>query len=255
MGIVTQPISRTSRFFLQMAFASLLFACAGPDIPGGVYDPFEAQNRRVHDFNRQVDKTLLRPASNVYGKGLPEPVRIGVGNFASNLSIPRAVLNDLLQFNVEDAVHNTLRFVVNTTVGLGGVLDPATAAGVEPRDSDFGETLHVWGVKEGAYMELPFAGPSTTRDTVGMVVDFVIDPLNTLLEPPERYVGPVATIFSKVGDRYRFSGTFDSVFYDSADSYAQARLLYLENRRFKLGVDVQQEDDLYEGLYDGLIPE
>ncbi len=255
---------KLSRMLCASLLAATLAGCAGPRTPGGIYDPYEAQNRKVHEFNRSVDKALLRPVSNAYGAVLPEPVRIGVGNFAENLSIPGSVLNDLLQLNIEDALHNTVRFLVNTTVGLGGILDPATKAGIEQRDSDFGETLHVWGFKEGAYVELPFAGPSTTRDTVGMVVDIVTDPVAVLLPEPEKYVAPLAGMASKIGDRYRFRTTVDSILYESADGYAQARLLYLENRRFALGSDTTAapEDsaatdvpDIYEGLYDDLVPQ
>ncbi len=233
-----------------LALTITLAGCASPEVAGGVLDPYEARNRNVHEFNRSVDKALLRPASTVYGGILPEPMRLGVGNFASNLSIPGTVLNDVLQLNIEDALHNTARFLINSTFGLGGLFDPALSAGVEPRDSDFGETMHVWGFQEGAYMEVPFIGPSTTRDTVGMVVDLFIDPINTLLPAPERYVGPVVAVASNVGDRYRFRGTIDSILYESADSYAQARLLYLESRRFDLGGNSDAvSDDLYD-LYE-----
>lgn len=233
----------------------LLAACGGPDRPGGIYDPYEAQNRRVHAFNRDLDRALLRPTADAYGNVLPEPVRIGIGNVAANLSLPGSILNDLLQLNIEDALHNTLRLVVNSTIGLGGLLDPAQAAGLPARNSDFGETLHVWGFSEGAYLELPFAGPSTTRDAVGMVVDVVIDPLNLVLPREQRLAVPAIGIASKLGDRYRFKSTVDSILYESADSYAQMRLLYLENRRFELGVDTAADDDIYEGLYDDLIPQ
>jgi len=248
-------LMKLSKIPLGLTLAVGLSACAGPDVASGIYDPLEAQNRDVHEFNRQVDSALLRPASAAYGGILPEPVRIGVGNFASNLSIPGAVLNDLLQLNLEDALNNSVRFVLNTTIGLGGILDPAISAGIELRDSDFGETLDVWGFKEGAYLEVPFVGPSTTRDTVGMVVDLLIDPLNTLVPAPERYLAPVASVASKVGDRYRFRGTVDSILYESADSYSQSRLLYLENRRYELGDADDAENELYEGLYDDLIPQ
>lgn len=239
---------------LPLALFVTLAACAGPDGSGGVFDPYEEQNRATHAFNRELDGALLRPASNVYGGILPEPARIGIGNFASNLSIPGAVVNDLLQFNIEDALHNTVRFLVNSTVGLGGVLDPATKAGVEQRPSDFGETLHIWGAKEGAYVELPFVGPSTSRDAVGMVVDLFLDPINVIVPAPERYAAPVVSLASRVGDRYRFRGTVDSILYESADSYTQSQLLYLENRRFELN-DGQEEAgdelyDLYEEAYE-----
>lgn len=247
-------LKKPRRLFQALAFVIALSACASPDVAGGILDPYESQNRRIHEFNRGVDKTLLRPTSTAYGSVIPEPMRIGVGNFAGNLSIPGAILNDLLQFNIEDALHNTARLLINSTLGIGGIFDPAQAAGIEPRDADFGETMDVWGFQEGAYMEVPFVGPSTTRDTVGMVVDLFIDPLSTLLPSPERYVAPAAAVASKVGDRYRFRGTVDSILYESADSYAQSRLFYLENRRFDLGGDngaADEEDyEIYEETYE-----
>ena len=243
-------MTKKLRKFVFPAVLLVLAACAGPDTPGGIFDPYETQNRAAHEFNRSVDRVLLRPASTAYGGILPEPVRNGVANFANNLSLPGTVLNDLLQLNIEDAAHNTVRFIVNSTIGLGGVLDPALHAGVPARDSDFGETLHVWGAKEGAYLEVPFVGPTTTRDTVGIVVDLVLDPLNFLVPPPEVYAAPVASLASTVGDRYRFRGTVDSILYESADSYSQARLLYLENRRFELtGDSVEANEELYD-LYE-----
>ena len=250
-------IPRLTRLLAAWIGLSVVMACAGPQTPGGYYDPYELQNRAVHDFNVGVDRMLLRPASNLYGQGIPKPVRNGINNFSSNLALPSSIVNDVLQAKFDDALHNTVRFIVNTTIGLGGVFDPALASGVEPRKTDFGETLHVWGLKEGAYLELPFFGPSTTRDTVGKVVDIAINPVTYLLPSPERYAAPVAALGKKINNRYRFSTTVDSVLYDSPDSYAQSRLLYLENRRFQLGQSAngESEDITNEGLYDDLIPQ
>ncbi|MFV2001650.1 MAG: VacJ family lipoprotein [Paracoccaceae bacterium] len=231
---------------------AVLSACAGPEVASGIFDPLEAQNRQIHEFNRSVDRAVLRPVSGVYGESLPEPVRIGISNFAENLSLPGVVVNDLLQLNIEDALSNTARFLINSTLGFAGLLDPAQQAGLAPRDTDFGETLYVWGFGEGAYVVVPFLGPSTSRAAVGGVVDLFLDPVAVLVPAPERYVAPAAALVSKFGDRFRFSATVDSILYESADSYAQSRLIYLENRRFKLGV-VVEEQDLYEGLYDGLV--
>ena len=107
--------------------------------------------------------------------------------------------------------------------------------GVEGKPTDFGETLHVWGVGEGPYMELPLAGPSTARDTAGMLADIALNPVRLALPTKEANAATILKLFSRLGDRDRFSATVDSLLYDSADSYAQARLLYLQNRRFQLG--------------------
>ena len=135
-----------------------LSACAREPAPQGINDPNEKTNRNVHAFNRAVDKSLLRPAATTYGTVVPEPLERGVSNFASNLDAPGDVVNDLLQANPDDAIRNTVRFVVNTTVGIGGLFDPATAIGLDGSPTDFGETLHVWGAKEGRYVEVPFLG-------------------------------------------------------------------------------------------------
>lgn len=215
--------------------ALALSACAREPAPAGINDPNEAMNRKVHAFNRGVDKALLRPAASAYGKVVPQPVEQGVQNFATNLDAPGDVVNDLLQANPQDAARNTVRFLINTTIGIGGLFDPATAMGLAGAPTDFGETLHVWGAKEGRYVELPFLGPSTTRDFTGTLVDVALNPLRLVLEKPETYWMTGAKVASTLGDRARYSETFDSVLYDSADSYAQARLLYLQNRRFELG--------------------
>ena len=126
------------RISVVLTLLTVLAACAGPDVAGGIYDRFEVQNRKIHAVNRLMDQVVLRPVSGAYGTTLPEPVRIGVGNVDSNLSIPGSVVNDILQFNLRDALHNTLRFVVNTAIGLGGIFDPALRGGIEPRDSKIG---------------------------------------------------------------------------------------------------------------------
>lgn len=236
------------RTLVCLAVGGGLSACGPSPVTDGVNDPNEAANREVHEFNKSVDRALLRPVANaVSGKGEPGPIGKGVANFADNLNEPARVVNSLLQFRIGDAAQSTLRFVFNSTFGVAGILDPSTALGVEVKDTDFGETLHVWGVGEGAYVELPLLGPSTERDTVGRVVDYAINPLRILLDPPESTVATVAGAASTVSDRGRYSGTVDSILYDSADSYAQARLLYLQNRRFELGQTTN--DDSFEDPY------
>ncbi|MDP4033122.1 MAG: VacJ family lipoprotein [Pseudorhodobacter sp.] len=220
----------------------ILSACAAPPPPATFNDPEEARNREIHAFNLALDKALVRPASDAYGSILPAPVQQGVANFSANLDIPGEVVNQLLQGRPHYAIENTFRFAVNTVIGLGGLFDPATAIGVHGKRTDFGETLHVWGAGEGVYVELPVLGPSTERDAVGKLVDIVMNPVSLLLPSPEKYYVTVAKIGSKIGDRHRYSKTVDSILYDSADGYAQARLLYLQSRRFELGQAVAAED-------------
>ena len=210
-------------------------ACSNPDAPVEVHDPYEAQNRKVHAFNRGLDRGLVRPTSNAYGTVIPQPIRTGVSNVAGNIDTPRRVVNDVLQLNIDDAAHNFFRFAINTTLGVFGLFDPARDFGLNPRPSDFGETLHVWGAKEGAYVELPVLGPSTERDAAGKVVDLFTNPLTAVLDGDEKLIPPASSAAAGLDTRYRLRGTIDSILYESADSYAQSRNLYLQNRRFQLG--------------------
>jgi phospholipid-binding lipoprotein MlaA len=241
------PFRARTRLTLAALALAALGACTPAPIPTGIDDPDEAANRRAHAFNREVDRAVLRPAAQAYGTILPEPARIGISNVSRNLDMPRIVVNGLLQGNPEDALHNTFRFLVNSTFGFAGLLDPATDMGLDARDTDFGETLHVWGVPEGRYRETRFFGPSTQRDSVGSVVDLFLNPLRYELTLRENLGVTGLGLAARVGDRYRFSNTVDSILYESEDSYAQARLLYLQNRRFRLG---GSEGETFEDPYD-----
>ncbi len=240
-----------AKIFAIGVMAIWVSACTAPN-PQGIYDPNEAQNRRTHVFNRNLDQKLIKPLSTAYGTSVPGTIRQGVGNFASNLNLPSVIVNDLLQLRLGLAAKNTLRFAFNTTVGFGGILDPASDAGIYEEHTDFGETLNIWGMPEGSYVELPLLGPSTERDTIGMIVDVFSNPLTFGAPSPEKYMSPVVKGFAKLDSRYRFANTIDSVLYESADSYAQARLIYLQSRRFQLGqtADEGADDDPYADPYE-----
>jgi phospholipid-binding lipoprotein MlaA len=228
-------MQRTPRTLALVAALLALSACGTPPVARGITDPNETANREVHEFNKGLDRTIVRPVANAYGAIVPDPVRRSVSNVASNLDLPGVVANNLLQGNVGDAGHNLFRFAVNTIVGVGGLFDPAASFGLDQRPTDFGETLHVWGAGEGNYVEAPVLGPTTERDLVGRIVDIGLNPVR-LAVPGE--VRPSLTgldVASGLAARYRFRSTVDSLLYESADSYASARLLYLENRRFRLG--------------------
>jgi phospholipid-binding lipoprotein MlaA len=257
-------------------------ACGPADIPSGINDPHEVSNRAVHDFNKRLDRSLsgggsaeaepvadtgtedgealaeqeapaMSPDDDAPAKGA-SPALIALSNFGTNLDNPRRILNSLLQVRPGDAAHNTLRLGINSTVGILGLWDVAGAAGLPEIDTNFGETLHVWGVGEGTYQELPLIGPSTQRDTVGMAVDFVINPLWYVFPWPENLLANGFTWAGTATDRVRYSNTVESIYYDSADSYAQARLIFLQNRRFEMSRgEITAEDDesvdLYEEFY------
>lgn len=232
---------------------SLLAGCGAPSGPDAIQDPFEATNRKVHGFNRGIDRMLLGPVSKGYGGVIPKPVSQAVGNLADTLDLPGDIANNLLQLRIGDAAQNTLRLTTNLLFGAAGLIDTSTALGLEGKPTDFGETLHVWGFGEGPYLEVPFAGPSTLRDAAGTVVDVALNPVRLAVPKREAMAATGIKLFSRVGDRDRFSETIESILYDSADSYAQARLLYLQNRRFTLnrGASAVEEDyiDPYEDPY------
>lgn len=233
-----------------MAVLAALAACAAPPPEGGINDPYESTNRAVHDFNRGFDRTLARPLSQAYGTVVPKPVREMADNFANNLELPGDALNSVLQGRPGPALRNTARFAMNTVLGFGGLLDPAQIVGLNHDETDFGETLAVWGAREGAYVELPVLGPATERDTLGKVVDFALNPVGWVADKPRENLFTGVDVAATLGDRYTFTGVVDGLLYESADSYAQLRLQYLQNRRFELGQTADEPViDPYEDLY------
>lgn len=246
-SLPTQRFWLTARHLGAGALVLAVVACGPATLPPGdqIEDADEARNRAAHEINIALDRAFLDPASQTYGNAVPQPVRDGVSNFASNLSQPGYVVNNLLQFRLGDAAQNTLRFALNSTIGVGGLFDVATALGVPAEETDFGETLHVFGVGEGDYVVHPVFGPSTTRDTVGMVVDFAMNPLRHYVDTPESRYLTAANVASGLDSRYQFNGTIDSVLYESADSYAQLRSLYLQQRRYELGGASADYEDPY----------
>lgn len=241
-----------------LAFFLALAGCASkPVMQDGipVNDPHEAQNRRVHALNKALDARVIGPVARLASGG--DDAGDGPGamdlviNAGANLSLPGKVANSLLQGRPEPAIKNFFRFAVNTTLGIGGLFDPAGRDfGLPEHDTDFGETLAVWGVPEGAYLELPVLGPSTQRDAAGKVVDLVIDPLYHVLNRDAAWAAFGLRAASKAGDRARFGDTVDSVMQDSADSYAQLRLIYLMHRRYELnqgGTDIDPYADATAG--------
>lgn len=242
------------RTAMTFAVLSVLVAC-GPTVQhpvGEPFDPFEQENRRTHERSKKMDRAVIRPVAKAYSAALPDDIESAISRFSLNLSIPQSVVNNTLQGNMKGATEDLYRFVVNTTIGMGGIFDPATELNMPAAtEADFGMTLHAWGVPQGAYLELPVIGPSTERDAVGKFVDLFTDPLSYALPSPEKYVGTATKVSTKISDRGRYAETFDSILYDSADSYAQARSLYLQKRKFELeGGDGGAYSDPYDSPYE-----
>ncbi len=141
------------------------------------YDPWEKLNRRVHRFNEVVDRGVAKPLAKAYIAVVPRPVRLGVGNFFNNLGQPVSAVNALLQGKPKQAGQTLGRFLLNSTLGIGGLFDPASSAKLPNKSEDFGQTLGVWGWKQSRYLELPLFGPRTVRDALGMAGDSPLSPM------------------------------------------------------------------------------
>lgn len=227
----------------------VLAGCSTPPTGALVHDPEEGANRRVHAFNKALDRQIFAPVARGYGSVVPGPVDKAVSNLATHLSIPGEIVNSTIQLNFEDVATNTIRFLTNTVFGLGGIFDFATAAGMEEDvDTDFGETLYVYGFPEGQYLEVPVFGPRTEREAYGLVVDFFLDPVGSLLPREARNLTGPLYVADKVGDRNEFDDVISGILYGSEDSYITSRSIYLQNRRFKLrggAVDIDNLEDPY----------
>lgn len=239
----------------------LLAACGLAPVPAGTNDPHEAVNRAWFERNLALDRAFsgettnqAQPEATLAQDGAladsdtvpsapsrPSPFARMVSNFGANLGLPSMILNDLLQIRPDRASQNTIRLVLNSTIGLGGLFNPAGAMGIHGRSTDFGETLHRWGVGEGAYVVLPLLGPSSERDAAGLAVDLLIDPLRFVLPRREFGATVAARAAARFADRAEFADLLDANVINTADPYAQARLLYLQTRRYHLGVANQEE--------------
>lgn len=227
---------------------SLLFlvgmvaACADPASKAEIFDPYEKQNRAQHAENKFLDRNILSPLAQTYGEVVPPVGDSFVRNFADHVALPGRAANNLLQFDIGGFFETTIRFAINTVVGIGGLFDPASSGGVPDRDTDFGETLYVWGIPEGAFVELPLFGASTEREAVGIAVDLFLDPLNSVLPKWARSGSTAIKLTGKVSERNEYSDIVNDVLYTSADSYATQRQLYLQNRRHHLNKGLSEED-------------
>jgi phospholipid-binding lipoprotein MlaA len=180
---LTSCIPSRWRVLLLAAALLLLGGCAST---GNPRDPFEPVNRGIYKFNDHADNLLIKPVAELYrGRMIPEFVRTGISNFFSNINDVIVALNSLLQGKVTQAALDVSRITVNTTIGLLGVLDVATDMGLEKHNEDFGQTLGYWGFGSGPYLVLPFLGPSSVRDGIGLIGDIYSD--------PRSYIDPVRT--------------------------------------------------------------
>src|SRR3954451_11493938 len=165
---------RSVRIAAVALFIALLSGCATGTNPR---DPFETVNRGIYQFNEGVDKAILKPIAQGYRFVVPQFIRGSISNFFSNINDVVVMLNNVLQGKFTTAYSDFGRIAMNSTLGIVGLFDIASEAGIEKHDEDFGQTLGYWGVQDGPFLMLPFYGPSTVRDTVGRAVDYHLDPV------------------------------------------------------------------------------
>ena len=202
-------------------------------------DCFERVNRAVFSFNTALDKAIFKPVSKGYSY-LPSPVKASVGNATSNVSYLVTIPNQILQGKIYAAANDTGRFLINTTVGILGLFDPASRIGLEKKEhEDYGQTLGVWGVGHGCYVVLPVFGPSTVRDTVGKVGNMTLDPfyLSTVGDKElllDNNLGDrtyyIEQGFDKINWRAENGKSIDDLEKNSIDFYASVRSVYLQRR-------------------------
>lgn len=219
-------------------------AVADPTLPAAAvspiaYDPWEKFNRKVHTFNNAVDRAVARPLARAYTNVVPRPVRLGVSNFFDNLGQPITAINQLLQGRPKEAGQTVARFLVNTTLGIGGIFDPASDLKLPRRSEDFGQTLGVWGWKKSRYVELPLFGPRTVRDTLGMSGDM---PIGMVRQIEMDKVRIFLQGLNLVDTRAQLLSV-DSLREGAVDDYALVRDSWMQRRAYQIEGSRKQDED------------
>lgn len=199
--------------------------------PNEIYDPLESINRGTFAFNDALDRAVARPIAKGYRTIVPSPVRTGIRNVLTVLRSPITLANEILQGDIDGAGNVVFRTVVNTTAGIGGLIDVAAIEGFEHEHEDFGQTLGVWGVDHGPYLVLPLMGPSSFRDATGSLVDTLADPLRLYLfntHQEEWYYGRV--VINGIDRRTELLDALDDLRKNSFDYYAAMRSAYYQRR-------------------------
>ncbi|MDE0993454.1 MAG: VacJ family lipoprotein [Rhodospirillales bacterium] len=196
-----------------------------------VNDPIEPTNRSVFALNNNLDKAILKPVAEAYSDSIPNAARLGIHNALNNLRTPVILLNDVLQGNLNRSLMTFMRFVINSTVGMFGLVDAASELGMARHIEDFGQTLAVWGVPSGSYLMLLFFGPSNPRDAAGLVVDFLTDPINIWTSHAEQLEISLGRDGAHaINKRALNLELLNEVEKSSLDFYAAIRSLYKQRR-------------------------
>lgn len=197
-------------------------------------DPLEGLNRVVFGFNQVVDHIVLEPAARIYRAVIPRPIRKGVSNVLTNLASPVTLANDILQGNPKAAANTIKRFMVNSTLGIGGIFDHATGLGEPLHREDFGQTLGTWGIGSNPYIVLPILGPSNPRDMVGLVGDTAVNPMTWILYDAPLWQRSIPVGIEVVSGREAILDDYDNLRKNSPDLYASVRDLYAQKRQAEI---------------------
>lgn len=237
--------SRVARIGATLLVVALLGACASiPEEQRTESDPWEAFNRPMFSVNRGFDKVTLKPLAKGYEKIIPSPARRGISNFFRNLRTPGSAVNNFLQGKPARGFSELGRFVFNSTLGIGGIFDVATAGGLEAHFEDVGQTAAVWGAPDGPYVMIPFLGPSTLRDAL-LYPLFIVS--NPLYHYNNTSVRDKLYILRAIELRARLLPA-EKMLEESKDPYITLRESYLQNREFEIydGEPPEDEDEFYD---------
>lgn len=229
---------------MLIAAVTVTAGCATPAPEGElIADPFESLNRQFHDFNVGVDQVLLRPTAYIYREATPTLFQFLIGNAVDHIRLPITFIHNTLQLDIDGALNTGGRFVVNTLMGAGGLLDPATEIGLPFEQSDGGLTLARYGAEEGPYIVAPFFGPFTGRDFAGRLADFALDPFNFFNIPGGAAVSAARVAVPIVDGRAENFELLDDALYESEDSYTTVRTGYVLSRRRAVAETVGAETE------------
>jgi phospholipid-binding lipoprotein MlaA len=223
---------KPARVTLLAVACLTLFGCASlpPNAKRDPRDPWERVNRTTFKVNTALDHAIARPVARGYQKVVPAPVRTSVSNFMDNLFYPVTMANDLLQLKFKGFGQDTGRFLLNTTVGVGGLFDPASKVGLQKNDEDLGQTFGYWGIKAGPYIMIPILGPSDLRDGIGRVGDGFLSPLSYV---DNNYIRYGIYGVDVLDIRYRLLPQ-DRLLDEAYDPYAFLRNAYLQRRDYQV---------------------
>lgn len=238
----------------------LTAACASSQqnaVDSTVSDPLEPMNRAIFAFNKAADQAVISPLVAAYTTVVPKPPRDGISNAMRNLREPWVFINDILQFKFKRAGRTLGRFVINSTIGIGGLFKVSDDMGIEYHSEDFGQTLATWGFGDGPYIVLPFLGPSNLRDTTGFATYFFLDPVSMALDEKGKLID--ASLIRTAVDAWDARVRFDEILrelYLEDDPYVFARTVYWQQRRFEIfdgnPPTGEGEEDLFDDLEDEL---